>query len=125
MIGIIILLVYLSVTIYLAYENLNSFKRKIIKVLIIILLFILIFAIQIGLFYLGFSNNDYLGENGQGEFVLIILIPIIIAFIEIVLMLLYTYLINKYNKKEISRKRFLIYIFATLFLNSAGILLIY
>lgn len=125
MIGIIILLVYLSVTIYLAYENLNSFKRKIIKVLIIILLFILIFAIQIGLFYLGFSNNDYLGENGQGEFVLIILIPIIIAFIEIVLMLLYTYLINKYNKKEISRKRFIIYIFATLFLNSAGILLIY
>lgn len=125
MIGIIILLVYLSVTIYLAYENLNSFKRKIIKVLIIILLFILIFAIQIGLFYLGFSNNDYLGENGQGEFILIILIPIIIAFIEIVLMLLYTYLINKYNKKEISRKRFIIYIFATLFLNSAGILLIY
>lgn len=125
MIGIIILLVYLSVTIYLAYENLNSFKRKIIKVLIIILLFILIFAIQIGLFYLGFSNNDYLGENGQGEFILIILIPIIIAFIEIVLMLLYTNLINKYNKKEISRKRFLIYIFATLFLNSAGILLIY
>lgn len=40
-------------------------------------------------------------------------------------MLVYTELIDKYNKKEISRKRFIVYVLLILFLNSAGILLIY
>lgn len=124
MLGIIILLLILIPVIYLSYENLSSFKRKTTKILVTITLFVLIFAMQIGLIYLGFSNNRSL-EEGQGEFILIILVPIIIVFMEAILMLLSTYLINKYNKKDISRKRFIAYILVILFLNSVGILLIY
>ncbi len=125
MLGLVILLFIIIAVIYVSYENLDSFKRKITKVLIIILLFILIFIMQISLIYFSFSNNDGLGRTGQGELILIILIPIIIVFTEAVLMLLYTYLINKYNKKEISRKRFIIYVLLILFINSVSLLLIY
>ena len=124
MLGIIILLLILIPVIYLSYENLSSFKRKTTKILVTITLFVLILAMQIGLIYLGFSNNRSL-EEGQREFILIILVPIIIVFMEAILMLLSTYLINKYNKKDISRKRFIAYILVILFLNSVGILLIY
>ncbi len=124
MIGIIFFLIILVLVIYVAYGNLSSFKRKTTRILITITLFVLIFAMQIGLVYWGFSNNRSL-EQGQGELVLIILVPIIIVFMEAILMLVYTELIDKYNKKEISRKRFIVYVLLILFLNSAGILLIY
>lgn len=124
MIGIIFFLIILVLVIYVAYGNLSSFKRKTTRILITITLLVLIFAMQIGLVYLGFSNNRSL-EQGQGELVLIILVPIIIVFMEAILMLVYTELIDKYNKKEISRKRFIVYVLLILFLNSAGILLIY
>lgn len=125
MIGLVILLFILIAAIYVSYENLNSFKRKSTKILITILLFVLIFIMQISLIYFGLSNNDVLRRTGQGEFILLILIPIIIVFAEAVFVLLYTYLINKYNKKEIDRRRFIIYILLILFFNSVGILLIY
>lgn len=125
MIGLVILLFILIAAIYVSYENLNSFKRKSTKILITILLFVLIFIMQISLIYFGLSNNDVLRRTGQGEFILLILIPIIIVFAEAVFVLLYTYLINKYNKKEIDRRKFIIYILLILFFNSVGILLIY
>ena len=111
MIGLVILLFILIAAIYVSYENLNSFKRKSTKILITILLFVLIFIMQISLIYFGLSNNDVLRRTGQGEFILLILIPIIIVFAEAVFVLLYTYLINKYNKKEIDRRKFIIYIY--------------
>lgn len=57
MIGIIFFLIILVLVIYVAYGNLSSFKRKTTRILITITLFVLIFAMQIGLVYWGFSNN--------------------------------------------------------------------
>lgn len=58
-------------------------------------------------------------------FILIILIPIVIEFSVSTVLLLYTYLIDKYNKKKINKKTFIISTVIIFLLNILTILCLY
>lgn len=58
-------------------------------------------------------------------FILIILIPIVIEFSVSTVLLLYTYLIDKYNKKKINKKTFIISTVIIFLLNILIILCLY
>lgn len=120
-----IYLIIMIAIMYVAYKRLNSFNRKSIKILITVVLFILTFIMQVLLIGYGIINDDTLYQLGKGAIVLVLIIPIMIMIAEAILMPLYAYLINKYNKEKISRKRFIIYIMIILFLNNASILWFY
>ena len=58
-------------------------------------------------------------------FILIILIPIVIEFSVSTVLLLYTYLIDKYNKKKINKKILIILMAIIFLLNILTILCLY
>lgn len=120
-----IFLIIMITIMYISYKRLNSFNKKSIKILIVVILCILVFIMQVGLTVLGLMNNDSLEEMGKGLIFLVLLIPTTIIFAEAILMPLYTYLINKYNKGKISRRKFAVYIMIIVFLNNIGVLWFY
>lgn len=125
MLIIVIFLIIMITIMYISYKRLNSFNKKSIKILIVVILCILVFIMQVGLTVFGLMNNDSLEEMGKGLIFLVLLIPTTIIFAEAILMPLYTYLINKYNKGKISRRKFAVYIMIIVFLNNIGVLWFY
>ena len=120
-----IYLIIMVAIMYVSYRRLNSFNKRSIRILITLVIFILTFIMQVGLIGYGLINNEGLEEIGKGLIVLVLIIPLTIIVAEAIVMPLYTYLINKYNKGKISKKKFVIYIMIILFLNNVGVLLLY
>ena len=71
-----IFLIIMITIMYISYKRLNSFNKKSIKILIVVILCILVFIMQVGLTVLGLMNNDSLEEMGKGLIFLVLLIPI-------------------------------------------------
>lgn len=120
-----IYLIIMIVIMYISYRRLKSFDKRIVRILITLVIFILTFIMQILLTGYGLINNEGLEEMGKGLIVLVLIIPLTIMVAEAILMPLYTYLINKYNKGEITRNKFTLYILIILLLNDISVLLFY
>ena len=120
-----IYLIIMIVIMYISYRRLKSFDKRIVRILVTLVIFILTFIMQILLTGYGLINNEGLEEMGKGLIVLVLIIPLTIMVAEAILMPLYTYLINKYNKGEITRNKFTLYILIILLLNDISVLLFY
>ena len=123
MLAIIFLSIILIAVCFVSYCNLETIKKVRTKLLIIITICVFIIVLDLFLVHIGLLNNKI--ENGQGMFILIILIPIVIEFSVSTVLLLYTYLIDKYNKKKINKKTFIISTVIIFLLNILIILCLY
>ena len=123
MVAIIFLSIILILVCFVSYCNLETIKKVRTKLLIIITICVFIIVLDLFLVHIGLLNNKI--ENGQGMFILIILIPIVIEFSVSTVLLLYTYLIDKYNKKKINKKTFIISTVIIFLLNILIILCLY
>lgn len=123
MVGIIFLSIILIAVCFVSYCNLETIKKVRTKLLIIITICVFIIVLDLFLVHIGLLNNKI--ENGQGMFILIILIPIVIEFSVSTVLLLYTYLIDKYNKKQINKKTLIILMAIIFLLNILTILCLY
>ena len=123
MAGIIFSIIILIGVCFVSYCNLETIKKVRTKLLIIITICVFIIVLDLFLVHIGLLNNKI--ENGQGMFILIILIPIVIEFSVSTVLLLYTYLIDKYNKKKINKKTFIISTVIIFLLNILIILCLY
>lgn len=123
MVAIIFLSIILIAVCFVSYCNLETIKKVRTKLLIIITICVFIIVLDLFLVHIGLLNNKI--ENGQGMFILIILIPIVIEFSVSTVLLLYTYLIDKYNKKKINKKTFIISTVIIFLLNILIILCLY
>lgn len=123
MIAIIFLSIILIAVCFVSYCNLETIKKVRTKLLIIITICVFIIVLDLFLVHIGLLNNKI--ENGQGMFILIILIPIVIEFSVSTVLLLYTYLIDKYNKKKINKKILIILMAIIFLLNMLTILCLY
>ena len=123
MIAIIFLSIILIAVCFVSYCNLETIKKVRTKLLIITVICVFIIVLDLFLVHIGLLNNKI--ENGQGMFILIILIPIVIEFSVSTVLLLYTYLIDKYNNKKINKKTFIISTVIIFLLNILIILCLY
>ena len=123
MVAIIFLSIILIAVCFVSYCNLETIKKVRTKLLIIITICVFIIVLDLFLVHIGLLNNKI--ENGQGMFILIILIPIVIEFSVSTVLLLYTYLIDKYNKKKINKKTLIILMAIIFLLNILTILCLY
>lgn len=115
-------MVIIGLVIVASYRNLRAFKRWWKKALVLIFLLVFTTIMQIGLITYGLMNNESLMQAGKGAIGLLLLVPATIIVMEIILLPLYTYLINRYQAGKITRKRFVIAILLILFLNDIFIL---
>ena len=122
MISIIFSIILIAVC-FVSYCNLETIKKVRTKLLIIIAICVFIIIFDLFLIHISILNNNV--ENGQAMFILIILIPVTIEISTSTVLLLYTYLINKYNKKKINKKTFIISIIILFLLNILTILCVY
>ena len=122
MISIIFSIILIAVC-FVSYCNLETIKKVRTKLLIIIAICVFIIIFDLFLIHISILNNNV--ENGQAMFILIILIPVTIEISTSTVLLLYTYLINKYNKKKINKKTFIISIIILFLLNILTILCFY
>lgn len=123
MVAIIFLSIILIAVCFVSYCNLETIKKVRTKLLIIITICVFIIVLDLFLVHIGLLNNKI--ENGQGMFILIILIPIVIEFSVSTVLLLYTYLIDKYNNKKINKKILIILMAIIFLLNILTILCLY
>ena len=123
MVGIIFLSIILIAVCFVSYCNLETIKKVRTKLLIITVICVFIIVLDLFLVHIGLLNNKI--ENGQGMFILIILIPIVIEFSVSTVLLLYTYLIDKYNNKKINKKILIILMAIIFLLNRLTILCLY
>ena len=123
MVGIIFLIIILTAVCFISYCNLETIKKVRTKLLIIITICVFIIIFDLFLIDISLLNNNI--KNGQGMFILIILIPIVIEFSVSTVLLLYTYLIDKYNNKKINKKTFIISTVIIFLLNILIILCLY
>ena len=123
MVAIIFLSIILILVCFVSYCNLETIKKVRTKLLIIITICVFIIILDLFLIDISLLNNKI--ENGQGMFILIILIPIVIEFSVSTVLLLYTYLIDKYNNKKINKKTFIISTVIIFLLNILIILCLY
>lgn len=123
MVAIIFLSIILILVCFVSYCNLETIKRVRTKLLIIITICVFIIFLDLFLIDISLLNNNI--KNGQGMFILIILIPIVIEFSVSTVLLLYTYLIDKYNNKKINKKTFIISTVIIFLLNILIILCLY
>lgn len=123
MIAIIFLSIILILVCFVSYCNLETIKKVRTKLLIIITICVFIIILDLFLIDISLLNNKI--ENGQGMLILIILIPIVIEFSVSTVLLLYTYLIDKYNNKKINKKTFIISTVIIFLLNILIILCLY
>lgn len=123
MVAIIFLSIILILVCFVSYCNLETIKKVRTKLLIIITICVFIIFLDLFLIDISLLNNNI--KNGQGMFILIILIPIVIEFSVSTVLLLYTYLIDKYNNKKINKKTFIISTVIIFLLNILIILCLY
>ena len=123
MAGIIFSIIILIGVCFVSYCNLETIKKVRTKLLIIITICVFIIIFDLFLIDIRLLNNNI--KNGQGMFILIILIPIVIEVSVSTVLLLFTYLINKYNKKKVRKKTLIILMIIIFLLNISTIVCLY